>query len=135
MDITIPPIAHCPFCNVAQDRILVENETALALHDSFPVTEGHTLVVPRRHITSIYELEGNEYVEIWKLVARVRSLLFERIHPDGFTVGVNDGHAAGQTVPHAHIHIIPRQYGDVADPRGGIRWIIPDKAAYWQDKA
>jgi len=116
--------------NVAQDCVLIANETAVALRDSFPVAEGHALVVPRRNITSIYELQDGEYVEIWKLVSQVRGFLFERIRPDGFTIGVNDGQAAGQTLPHAHIYVIPRQRGDVADPRGGIRWIIPDKATY-----
>jgi diadenosine tetraphosphate (Ap4A) HIT family hydrolase len=121
----------CPFCQISADRILLETPTLMATYDGFPVTEGHALVVPRRHIASIYELSEPEQAEIWSVVGMVRQLLAERYKPDGFNIGLNDGRAAGQTVLHAHIHVIPRRNGDVADPRGGVRWIIPDKAKYW----
>lgn len=85
------------------------------------------LVVPRRHVGSIYEPSSAEQAVIWELVGNVR----EQLAPDGFNIGVNDGLAAGQTVMHAHVHIIPRWEGDVPDPRGGIRWVIADKARYW----
>jgi diadenosine tetraphosphate (Ap4A) HIT family hydrolase len=71
---------------------------------------------------------------VWRIVAEVRRLLVERYHPDGFNIGLNDGKAAGQTVMHAHVHVIPRRHGDVTEPRGGVRWVVPDKAAYWGDK-
>jgi diadenosine tetraphosphate (Ap4A) HIT family hydrolase len=100
--------------------------------DAFPVTQGHTLIVPKRHVASLFDLPDEEQVALWKLVAQVRGKLASELQPDGFNVGVNDGPAAGQTVPHAHIHLIPRRMGDVADPRGGVRWIIPNKAAYWE---
>ena len=118
----------CPFCSPAS--VVASTPTALVLHDGFPLTHGHTLVVPRRHVASLFELSAEEQAELWQLVTQVRSALVEQLHPDGFTVGVNDGEAAGQTVPHAHIHVIPRYVGDVADPRGGIRWVLPEKAAY-----
>ena len=91
--------------------------------DAHPLTEGHTLVVPR----SLAEQQG-----IWKLVAEVRERLLTSLKPDGFNIGFNDGLAAGQTVEHAHVHVIPRRTGDVPDPRGGIRWVIADNAAYWK---
>jgi diadenosine tetraphosphate (Ap4A) HIT family hydrolase len=69
---------------------------------------------------------------VWQLVAQVRVQLHKEFHPDAFTIGLNDGIAAGQTVPHAHVHVVPRFAGDVPDPRGGVRWVIPDKAAYWR---
>lgn len=94
------------------------------------MSEGHTLVVPRRHVASVFGLSPTEQQELWGLLARVREALNERLRPDGFTIGINDGAAAGQTVGHAHIHVIPRRKGDVPDPRGGIRWVIPAKAAY-----
>lgn len=72
-----------------------------------------------------------EQAEVWKLVAEVRAMLVAELHPDGFNIGLNDGTPAGQTVMHAHVHVIPRQHGDVADPRGGVRWVIPEKAGYW----
>jgi diadenosine tetraphosphate (Ap4A) HIT family hydrolase len=82
--------------------------------------------------TSVYELPADEVSALWGLVAEVRSGLVTDLKPDEFTIGLNDGVAAGQTVGHAHIHVIPRFGGDVADPRGGIRWVIPDRAAYWE---
>lgn len=121
----------CPFCNLPQQRVLLETGTTLAFLDAYPVTEGHTLVIPKRHVASIFELPAEELAALWAQVATVRRLLAEKHSPDAFNIGVNDGVAAGQTVPHAHIHVIPRRKGDAIDPRGGIRWIIPGKAKYW----
>jgi len=121
---------QCPFCELHAGRIYLENDFALALPDGFPVAEGHTLVVPRRHVASLFDLPEDEQAALWKLVALVRAKLMAERTPDGFNIGVNDGVAAGQTVMHAHVHVIPRRQGDVADPRGGVRWIMPMKAAY-----
>jgi diadenosine tetraphosphate (Ap4A) HIT family hydrolase len=121
----------CPFCNLPQERVLLETETTLALFDAYPITEGHALVIPKLHVASIFELPPGELAALWAQVETVRKLLAERFSPDAFNIGVNDGAAAGQTVPHAHIHVIPRRNGDSAEPRGGIRWIIPDRARYW----
>lgn len=123
----------CPFCVSA--TVIASAPSALILHDAFPLAHGHTLVVPRRHVASLFELSAEVQAELWQLVAQVRSALVEQLHPDGFTIGVNDGEAAGQTVPHAHIHVIPRYVDDVPDPRGGIRWVLPEKAAYWKASA
>lgn len=122
---------HCPFCHLPESRVWLTSATCVAFFDGYPVAEGHALVIPRRHVASLFELSAAEYADAWEVVARVRQELTERFHPDGFNVGVNDGAAAGQTVPHAHIHVIPRKNGDVVDPRGGIRWVIPGKANYW----
>lgn len=121
----------CPFCNLPPERILLETGTTLAFLDGYPVTEGHALVIPKRHVASIFELPPEELASLWSQVATVRKLLDEGYSPDAFNIGVNDGVAAGQTVPHAHIHVIPRRKGDSPDPRGGIRWIFPGKAKYW----
>lgn len=123
----------CPFCRVDRSRIRVEGEFAMALLDGFPVTLGHTLIIPNRHVASLFDLSEKEQAGIWTLVGRVRAMLLAEIEPDGFNIGLNDGTAAGQTVNHAHVHVIPRRKGDVANPRGGVRWIIPDKARYWED--
>ena len=109
----------------------MENAIGVVMWCGFPVTEGHSLVVPKKHVASIYELSADEQAALWALVAEARQWLQDQSHPDGFNIGVNDGAAAGQTVAHAHIHVIPRRTGDVPDPRGGIRWVIPDKARYW----
>jgi diadenosine tetraphosphate (Ap4A) HIT family hydrolase len=124
--------SRCPFCGLERSRILLENEAATAFPDGFPVAEGHTLVVPRRHVSSLFDLPEEELAALWKLVALVRGKLMEGLRPDGFNVGLNDGPAAGQTVTHAHV--IPRRAGDVADPRGGVRWVVPSKAAYWIER-
>jgi diadenosine tetraphosphate (Ap4A) HIT family hydrolase len=85
-------------------------------------------------VFSIYDLIVAEYNAVWDLVSQVRQRLVADIRPDGFNIGLNDGVAAGRTVMHAHVHVIPRWNGDVSDPRGGIRWVIPDKASYWKKR-
>lgn len=121
----------CPFCNLPQQRILRETESALAFFDGYPVSEGHALVIPKRHVAHLFDLPAEELQAVWSLTAEVRNLLREQFSPDGFNIGVNEGATAGQTIGHAHVHIIPRRKGDVPDPRGGIRWVIPGKAKYW----
>lgn len=125
-------LVTCPFCAISPDRVTLEDEHALAFHDGYPVAQGHTLVIPRLHVASLFDLAQEAHAAVWKLMVQVRAQLVDELHPDGFTIGLNDGVAAGQTVMHAHIHIIPRRNGDVPDPRGGVRWVIPDKAAYWR---
>ena len=124
----------CPFCSHEQRGVLVESDFALAIPDGYPITKGHTLVIPKRHVASLFDLSEVEQAAIWRIVAEVRRLLAVRYQPDGFNLGINDGKAAGQTVMHAHVHVIPRRNGDVADPRGGVRWLVPNKAAYWGDR-
>ena len=121
----------CPFCFPRAGAVVREAPLVLAVTDGFPVSEGHTLVVPRRHVASIFDLREDERAAIWVMVGEIRSELAARLAPQGFNVGLNDGRAAGQTVMHAHVHLIPRFDGDVPDPRGGVRWVVPGKAAYW----
>src|SRR5262245_30478054 len=104
----------CPFCRLETNRMRLESEFAAAYLD------GYTLVVPKRHVVSVFDLPEEEQVAVWSLVAQVRAMLVAERQPDGFTVGLNDGPAAGQTVMHANVHAIPRRHGDVADPRGGV---------------
>ena len=123
--------AACPFCSLKPERLWLQTPTTLALRDGYPLTEGHTLVIPRRHVASLFDLPAEELARTWSQVAEVRRLLQETFSPDGFNIGLNDGEAAGQTVLHAHVHVIPRYNHDVPDPRGGVRWVLPSKAAYW----
>jgi diadenosine tetraphosphate (Ap4A) HIT family hydrolase len=126
------PATDCPFCQpLPPERILVSSDAFVAFLDGFPVTLGHALVIPKRHVASLFDLPKPEYRELWVRVAELRKKLAEKFRPTAFNIGVNDGAGAGQTVGHAHVHVIPRYAGDVPDPRGGIRWIIPDKAKYW----
>ena len=127
----VPTAAQCPFCQRVTADALLQNDAAIAFADGFPVSRGHTLVVPKRHVASVFELGAAELASLWLLVAEVRAALSRGLSPDGFTIGVNDGQAAGQTVAHGHVHVIPRHLGDVPDPRGGVRWVVPGKAAYW----
>lgn len=124
----------CPFCSrIEEGSGDLFYGTAASFEDSFPVSPGHTLVVPRRHEEDFFNLTDVEQRDLWALVALVRERLKERLKPNGFNVGFNNGAAAGQTVQHTHVHIIPRFDGDTADPRGGIRWVLPQKAKYWND--
>jgi diadenosine tetraphosphate (Ap4A) HIT family hydrolase len=127
------PERSCPFCSPAPDRIVRAFDAALVLRDGFPISLGHTLIVPRRHVGSFFALEPPEQAAMLEALNWARAEL-DRLHrPDAFNIGLNDGPAAGQTVPHCHLHLIPRYAGDVAEPRGGVRWIIPRKAKYWVD--
>ena len=117
--------------HLAEDRVWLRTDKAIAFYDNYPVSPGHALVIPKLHIAALMELPDQDYHEIWTLVGHVRTLLKEKYQPAGFNIGLNEGKAAGQTVPHAHIHIIPRYDGDVSDPRGGVRWVVPAKAKYW----
>ena len=121
----------CPFCALPTDRVWLANEHAIAFRDGFPISPGHALVIPREHYPSVFDAPHGVVESVWDLVAEVRQALIAESNPDGFNVGLNDGESAGQTVMHGHIHVIPRFSGDVADPRGGIRWVLPEKAIYW----
>jgi len=119
---------YCPFCDKANYER--EGDLAFTKTDSYPVSKGHTLVIPKRHISSYFECTDDERLELWSLVEQVKTLLDSVFEPDGFNIGINIGAAAGQTVPHMHIHVIPRYSGDMDDPRGGVRGVIPDKQKY-----
>lgn len=121
----------CPFCKFPDSERVQATSAGRAFRDQYPLSRGHTLVIPLKHVASLFELSAAEQGDLWQLVAAVREQLQREFNPDGFNVGLNDGTAAGQTVMHAHIHVVPRYVGDVADPRGGVRWIIPQKADYW----
>ena len=121
----------CPFCNLPPERILARNEYGGVLRDLYPVSPGHTLVIPWRHVGSFFDLTPEERTGLMELLEGAKTALNEEFKPDACNLGLNDGPAAGQTVPHCHLHLIPRYSGDVEDPRGGIRWVIPGKAKYW----
>lgn len=121
----------CPFCPPPSSRVVDENELALALLDGYPLSEGHTLVIPRRHVGSFFELTEAERASMLDLLDRAYARVRATGQMQDCNIGINDGPAAGQTVPHVHMHLIPRRLGDVPDPRGGIRWVIPHKARYW----
>lgn len=126
--------ASCPFCNLLAEppsaRLISFNEQAFAIYDKYPVLPGHALVIPIRHVANYFDLTPAERAGCWELVETVKARLEEKHQPDGYNLGVNVGPAAGQTVWHVHIHVIPRYKGDVEDPRGGVRHVIPGKGPY-----
>jgi len=123
-------LTDCPFCALPAERILERNDQAIAVADAFPVSPGHTLVMPRRHLASFFELTKDEILSIHDLLDRVRQRLDASLKPAGYNIGANVGPVSGQTILHVHIHLIPRFPGDVADPFGGVRNTIPGRGRY-----
>jgi len=121
----------CPFCNLPSSRVLHSNAHALVTKDAYPVSEGHTLILAKRHVGSFFELDDAERAAMLELLKTCQAELDAQYSPAGYNIGINDGATAGQTVPHVHMHLIPRYAGDVEDPRGGVRWVVPSKARYW----
>jgi len=124
----------CAFCTLPESRIIDTSQYGVVIRDGFPISPGHTLVIPKRHIGSFFDLTADEREDLMALLERAKALLDVEFQPDGYNIGINDGPSAGQTVPHLHIHLIPRYKADLPDPRGGVRWIIPEKADYWSKR-
>lgn len=121
----------CIFCAPEAERVFMDNELAVALWDGFPVTEMHALVVPRRHAENYFSLTAQELLACDQLLREACELIRSQDHTvEGFNIGANVGEAAGQTIFHCHLHLIPRRFGDVENPRGGVRHLIPGKGAY-----
>jgi diadenosine tetraphosphate (Ap4A) HIT family hydrolase len=120
----------CPFCNVSEDRIVASDGLVMAIEDKYPVSRGHTLIVARRHVASYFELTDEEHGAMHAMLLRVKGMLDEDLGPQGYNIGVNAGRAAGQTIDHVHMHLIPRYEGDMPDPRGGVRGVIPGRQKY-----
>lgn len=122
--------AACPLCNISPQEVVCSNGLALAFRDGYPVTEGHTLIVSVRHVASWFEANTEEQRAIFDLLEQAKGELDAELSPDGYNVGFNQGQAAGQTVGHLHVHLIPRHTGDVDDPTGGVRLVIPERGNY-----
>lgn len=120
----------CPFCGIEQCKIIREGKYSITLLDNYPVSKGHSLIIPKRHIECWFDLEQHEQMEIIGGVEQRKFDLDRMFRPHGYNIGVNCGEAAGQTIFHAHVHIIPRYFGDVVNPRGGVRCVIPNKSSY-----
>jgi diadenosine tetraphosphate (Ap4A) HIT family hydrolase len=120
----------CPFCAPSGAVIVAKGLLTTTIRDRYPVSPGHTLVVPNRHVESVFEMSEEEQMAVLEAVRVAKRALDADLHPDGYNIGLNVGVAAGQTVMHAHVHVIPRFDGDVADPRGGIRHCVPGRGYY-----
>jgi len=122
-------LADCLFCrrdDVRLNRISHQNATCFARLDNFPASEGHSEIIPKRHVESFFELTSEELQDAYALILAVRTDLARQFQPHGYTIGINEGRAAGRSIDHLHIHVIPRRFGDVEDPAGGIRQILPN---------
>jgi diadenosine tetraphosphate (Ap4A) HIT family hydrolase len=117
-----------------KNRIIHEDDLTYIIRDAYPITKGHTLIIPKRHVESFDQISVQELQEMMlDSLYKAKLEIDLEYSPDGYNIGINDGAVAGQTVNHLHLHIIPRYKGDCPDPRGGIRWIMPNKAKYWRD--
>ncbi len=129
---------QCAFCQILKDdatkRVTLENDLAIVIRDRFPISPGHSLIIPKRHLRSFFETSREEQFALLELIEQTKSQLDDEFSPNAYNVGINDGPAAGQTINHLHIHLIPRYHGDTHDPRGGVRWLIPERADYWSKK-
>lgn len=122
---------NCPFCGeFDKDRVIYEDSTWVVVEDGYPVSKGHCLIIPKRHVEDYFSLNWMETQDLPKLLGVIKIKLDCKYHPNGYNVGFNCGKAAGQTVPHFHLHVIPRYDGDMDDPRGGVRGVIPSKQKY-----
>lgn len=120
----------CPFCPPLSEDVIAKNDLCYALWDSYPVNKGHALVIPFRHTPDFFSMTDEERRAVMELVVVCRGLIEENFSPDGYNIGFNAGEAAGQTVFHCHCHVIPRYVGDVAEPRGGVRGVVPERQKY-----
>jgi diadenosine tetraphosphate (Ap4A) HIT family hydrolase len=125
----------CPLC-AAADRTgcLALNEHAVAVFDAYPVSPGHALILSKRHVAHLFALSIDEQQSLWALLPAVKRVIESQNSPAGYNIGVNVGAAAGQTIGHVHVHVIPRYEGDADDPRGGVRWVLPARADYWSGR-
>jgi diadenosine tetraphosphate (Ap4A) HIT family hydrolase len=124
----------CLFCKIARGEtnreIIAEFDHCYAMKDNYPVSPGHLLIIPYRHIDNWFEADEEVQVDIIRALSILKKRLDTEHHPDGYNIGANCGEAAGQSVHHLHVHLIPRYNGDVEDPKGGVRGVIPSKQKY-----
>lgn len=124
-------MTDCPFCQPDPKIIFYEDELVTGLWDQFPISPGHALLIPKRHVETWFEASPEEQQALTQALAHAKAIIEMQHQPDGHNIGINSGKASGQTISHLHVHLIPRYEGDVPDPRGGIRHVIPTKAKYW----
>lgn len=121
---------ECIFCRIPKEDIVAESDLCLAFYDQFPVSPGHLLIIPKRHVAGYFDLTPDEITAMQSMLFDMKAVVDALYKPDGFNIGVNVGEAAGQSIFHVHMHLIPRYAGDVEYPRGGVRGVIPEKQNY-----
>ncbi len=121
---------YCPFCDIDNLNIVLKNDYCFAVFDKYPVNKGHMLIIPFRHFGSFFDATKDEILAIYELLIDAKNYLDKKYSPDGYNVGVNIGRVSGQTIMHLHVHLIPRYKGDIENPIGGVRGVIPSKMIY-----
>lgn len=124
---------YCLFCdkdNKEKHRVIFENDLFYSRWDNFSVSNGHAEIIPKKHVVSFFDLVDEEILQMYDLIVKTKKIISDEFNPAGYNIGLNEGYAAGRTIDHLHIHIIPRYAGDVENPRGGIRNVIPGKGDY-----
>ena len=121
----------CFLCTLPPERIIDECDWTMTIRDGFAVSPGHTLIVTKRHAPTYFDLTSEELSAVSLAIQKAKRVLDKEYSPDGYNIGINNGVDAGQSIPHLHVHLIPRYRGDVKDPKGGVRWVIPERADYW----
>lgn len=124
----MPVVPSCPFC--VAEGIILQNDLAQVRFDKSPVTNGHCLIIPFRHVANYFDTTAEERMAMLALADSARAMLDRDFRPGGYNLGLNVGEVAGQTIPHVHLHLIPRYPGDVENPRGGVRGVIPARQNY-----
>lgn len=121
---------NCFLCNISADEKIVENKDFFSAFDDFPVSKGHVLVISKAHVASVFELSSEQYKNLFSLLNETKEILRKKFNPGGFNIGINEGEAAGQSIFHLHVHLIPRYKGDMENPKGGVRNIFPGRGDY-----
>lgn len=124
----------CQFYQKKKEEIIAESENFFSMYDENPVNPGHIIIISKKHTPSLLGLDKAEFADLYTLLSAAKDIIEKQYHPDGYNIGINDGSAAGQTVFHLHVHVIPRYQGDVQNPRGGVRGVIPEKKDYVKKK-
>ncbi|MCH7728849.1 MAG: HIT family protein [Planctomycetes bacterium] len=125
---------NCPFCDLPPESIICKGRHFKAVWDNYPVSTGHALLIPNRHVPNWFDASPEEQADVFGGISSVREIIDELHSPDGYNIGINIGEAAGQTVFHLHVHLIPRYVGDMVDPTGGVRHVIPERGNYRQTR-
>ncbi|MBT3309147.1 MAG: HIT family protein [Gammaproteobacteria bacterium] len=121
----------CFLCTLPPERIMDECDLTYTIRDGFAVSPGHTLILTKRHAPTFFDLTLEEQAAISAAIQKAKQVLDAEFNPDGYNIGINNGEFAGQSIPHLHVHLIPRYQGDVENPKGGVRWVVPQNADYW----
>ncbi len=123
----------CRICKIIKERsseILLENEKFIAISDARPVTKGHTIVTPKKHVVSFFDQTDEDEKELYQFLKELKIVIDKKNSPDGYNIGINDGRAAGRSIDHLHVHVIPRYSGDITEPKGGVRNLLGKNAPY-----